>query len=271
MYFCLSQKVNMSHKRIAVSVLHTLYHLRHSMETWVDLFWNSSLQMLVFAFIAVTFAQTSNPLNGTYMIAGLLFWNIIWSAQYGITVGVLWEIWSRSFSSLFISPLTLEEFLIGQAISGAFKAVASVIVTAIIGALVYKFSLLIFGWYLIIYFLELFFFGLAAGMIVLSFIFRWGTQVQSLSWAMVFLVQPFGAVFYPVDILPPFIRTIAYGIPTTYVFESIRAHIRSGTANIRYLIIGAILTLFYLVISYINLRITHTHSKKSGAFARLEG
>ncbi len=261
----------MNHKRIAVSVLHTWYHLTHSMETWVDLFWNSSLQMLVFAFIAVTFAQTSNPLNGTYMIAGLVFWNIIWSAQYGITVGVLWEIWSRSFSSLFISPLTLEEFLIGQAISAALKGIVSIIITALIGALVYKFSLLVFGWYLVIYFLELFFFGLATGMLVLSFIFRWGTQVQSLSWAMVFLVQPFGAVFYPVDILPPFIQKIAYCLPTTYVFETIRQQLRDGTVNVRYLVIGAVLTAVYVVASYINLRATHTLSKRSGAFARLEG
>jgi ABC-2 type transport system permease protein len=261
----------MNSNRIKISLLHTVYHLTHSMETWVDLFWNSSLQMLVFGFLAVAFAKAQNPLYGTYMIAGLVFWNIIWSAQYGITVGVLWEIWSRSFSSLFITPLTLEEFLVGQAISGAIKGLASLLITAVIGAVVYKFSLLTFGWFLPIYFLELFLFGVSAGMFVLSLIFRWGTQVQSLSWAIVFLIQPFGAVFYPVTVLPEQIRWIAYLFPTTYVYETIRGQIANGSVNIPYLGIATLVNLVYFFVSYWFLRITHEASKRSGAFARLEG
>lgn len=261
----------MSIKRIKVSLLHTWYHFTHSMETWVDIFWNSSLQMLVFAFIAVAFAKSSDPLHGTYMIAGLVFWNIIWSAQYGITVGVLWEIWSRSFSSLFISPLTFEEFLIGQAISSALKAIAAVCVTAFIGNLVFHFSLFQFGWLLPIYFVELFLFGLAMGMVVLSLIFKWGTDVQSLSWSIVFLVQPFGAVFYPVDTLPSQIRGIAFLLPTTYVFETIRGQLKNGSVNWSYLGMATLLNVVFLIVSYLLLRATHIASKKSGKFARLEG
>lgn len=261
----------MSIKRIKVSILHTWFHAQHSMETWVDLFWNSSLQMLVFAFIAVAFAEGNDPLHGSYMIAGLVFWNIIWSAQYGITVGVLWEIWSRSFSSMFISPLTFEEFLIGQAVSSAVKAVIAVGVTALIGTLIYHFSLLVFGWMLVIYFIELFVFGLAMGMLVLSLIFRWGTDVQSLSWSIVFLVQPFGAVFYPIQTLPVQIRWVAYGIPTSYIFETIRGQLRDGSINTQYLVIATLINVIYLVVGYLILRATHNGSKQSGKFARLEG
>lgn len=261
----------MSIKRIKVSVLHTWFHAQHSMETWVDLFWNSSLQMLVFAFIAVAFGQSGDPLHGTYMIAGLVFWNIIWSAQYGITVGTLWEIWSRSFSSLFISPLTFEEFLIGQAISSSIKAVIAMTVTATIGAVIYNFSLLSVGWMLPIYFLELFVFGLGMGMFVLSLIFRWGTDVQSLSWSIVFLVQPFGAVFYPIETLPAQIRWVAYGIPTSYIFETIRGQLRDGHINVNNLVMATILNVVYLSVGYLLLKTTYMTSKKTGKFARLEG
>ncbi len=257
--------------RIKISLLHSWYHLQHSMETWVDLFWNSSLQMLVFAFIALSLSGSTDPAHGGYMIAGLVFWNIIWSAQYGITVGVLWEIWSHSFSSLFISPLTFEEFLIGQAISSFIKAIVAVLVTSVIGAVVYHFSLLAFGWMLPIYFMELFLFGLAMGMIVLSLIFRWGTDVQSLSWSIVFLVQPFGAVFYPIAVLPTQIRWIAYGFPTSYVFETIRGQLTTGAVNSNYLLIATGINVIYLVVSYFLLRQTYLISKRTGAFARLEG
>lgn len=261
----------MNLNRIKISVLHTWYHFRHSMETWVDVFWNSALQMFVFSFIAVAFAGTSNELYGSYIVAGMILWNIVWAAEYAFTIGILWEIWSHSLSTLFITPLTLDEFLTGQAISGFIKAFAAVLVTALIGFFVFDFSILSLGWPLIIYFLELFLFGCAAGMIVLSLIFRWGTDVQSLAWSLVFLVQPFGAVFYPVDILPSQIRWIAYGVPTTYVFETVRAQLAHGTVNGSYLITGTLLNLVYLILSYLFLKTTFNASKKSGALARMEG
>jgi ABC-2 type transport system permease protein len=201
----------------------------------------------------------------------MVFWNVIWSAQYGITVGTLWEIWSRSFSSLFISPLTFEEFLIGQAISSSIKAVIAMTVTATIGAVVYHFSLFTFGWMLPIYFLELFVFGLGMGMFVLSLIFRWGTDVQSLSWSIVFLVQPFGAVFYPVETLPSQIRWIAYGIPTSYIFETIRGQLRDGNINMTNIGIATVLNIVYVCVGYTILKRTYMNSKKTGKFARLEG
>lgn len=261
----------MNINRIKVSLLHTWYHFSHSMETWVDIFWNSSLQMAVYAFIATVFTRGDNPIQGAYMIAGMLFWNILWSAQYGIAVGVLWEIWSHSLSSLFITPLTLEEFLVGQAISSAIKAVAAVIVTTIVATLIFQFSLFQFGWYFLFYFVELLVFGWAMGMVVLSLIFRWGTDVQSLSWSIVFLVQPFGAVFYPVDVLPEQIRPIAYAFPTTYIFESIRGQLRGETVEFSSMALATILNVLFLIGGYLLMRRSYIDSKKSGAFSRLEG
>lgn len=261
----------MNSKRIGVSLLHTWYHAQHSMETWVDIFWNSALQMVVFAFIAVAFANQQNPMLGMYMVAGLVFWNVIWAAQYGLTVGVLWEIWSKSFSNMFITPLTFEEFIVGQALSSVVKGIASVLVSAAIGGLIFHFSLAVFGWYIVIYFLELFCFGLAAGMFVLSLIFRFGVDVQSFSWSIVFLVQPFGAVFYPVSVLPEQIRWIAYGIPTTYVFEALRGQMLTGNVDLSYLWTATWLNGIYFLVSYAILHGTYVASKKSGAFARLEG
>ncbi|MDO8451718.1 MAG: ABC transporter permease [bacterium] len=257
--------------RIKISVLHTWYHFLHSMETWVDLFWNSILQMIVFSFIAVVFSRGEDSLLGVYMLTGMVLWNVIWAGQYGLTVGVMWEVWSHSLTSLFITPLTLEEFLIGQAVSSTIKAAISVILTALVTYVIFGFSVLTLGWPLLLYAIELLVFGWAAGMIVLSLIFRMGTDVQSLSWSIVFLIQPFGAVFYPVQVLPEQIRWIAFGIPTTYIFETVRGQLRDGSINGAYLAIGTVLNVIYLVGAYFILQRTYAASRKSGAFARLEG
>ena len=159
-------------------------------------FWNPFIQTWIYVLIAASFAQAGDQ-RGLFVIVGMIFWQIVWVGQYAICVGALWEIWSRSFSSLFISPLSMGEYIVGQMISGAVKSLLAVGMTSVVAFFLYHFSIFSIGWMLPIYYLELLIFSWATGLMVLSLIFRFSTQVQSLSWALIFLVQPFGAVFIP--------------------------------------------------------------------------
>ena len=255
--------------RITTILLHSWYHFWHSMETWVDLFLNSIIQMSVFVFIALYFSG-GQSLQGKFMIAGAILWNIIWVGQYTIAVGALWEIWSKNLSSLFVTPLTLEEFLTGHMIAGLIKSLASMSVTALVGFMMYRFSILQLNLWLIVYIAELIVFSWAMGMFVLAIILRFGTNVQSLSWLLVFLVQPFGAVFFPVTVLPRLLQTVSFGLPVTYVFEAIRAQISHGVIETNGLFIATILNLVYFVVSYLFIKFTFAAAKKSGGFAQIE-
>lgn len=257
--------------RINIILLHTWYHFLHSMETWVDLFWNSAVQMIVFVFIAKSLASGAGTDASVAIVLGMIFWNIIWTGQYAIAVGALWEIWSRSFSSLFITPLSINEFLVGQMISGFIKSVAAFTMAAAIGYWLYNFSIFTLGAMLSIYYLELLVFSWAAGFFVLSLILRYGTDVQAMSWALIFLVQPFGGVFYPASVLPQTISWIGYILPTTYVFDAIRAQLASGSVSSNLLIYATLLNLLYLVLGYFVLHRSIDGAKRTGAFARMEG
>lgn len=257
-------------QRIKAILLHEWYHLRHAKETWVDLFWNPGVQMILFVLIARALSIGSESELGLYMLSGMIFWNVIWVGQYGMVIGALWEIWSDSLSSLFVSPLTMQEFLIGEMISGGVKAIAAVLISDLIARLFYGFSIVSLGWISLVYFLELIVFSWAVGMLILNLILRYGTDIQSLSWSVIFIVQPFGAVFYPLSILPDGIRTIALGLPPTYVFEAIREQITSGQVNLNLLFWASIVNLAWFGVGYLVLIKGWQAAKKSGAFARLE-
>lgn len=260
----------MNKGRLLAVLLHTWYHFTHSMETWVDLFWSPLIQMWVYALIALSFSHT-NSTQGLYVILGMIFWNIIWIGQYSITVGALWEIWAQSFSSMFITPLSMEEFIVGQMISGTVKSLLTLGISAVIGFFLYHFSILTLGWVVAIYFVELLMFSWAIGVMVLSLLFRYSTQVQSLSWAIVFLVQPFGAVFYPVTVLPLSIRWISYGLPATYVFETMRMQVSKGIVDWQALGVGGALSVVWFIFGWKIFHRAYNRAKQSGAFARLEG
>jgi ABC-2 type transport system permease protein len=254
--------------RVWASALHSWYHLNHSMETWVDLFWFSLIDILVFGMISSALLQSSQ--QAAFLVIGIIFWEIVRIGQYTVTVGLLWETWSKSFSSMFISPLSIWEYIAGQTLSGVAKSVVVTVMVSVIARLVFDFNILQIGILpLLLYFTVLMTFATAAGIFVISLIIRFGTNIQSLAWGLIFLVQPLSATFYPVSALPDFIRPVAYLSPVTYVMESARHQLTDGSVLWMYLGIAAALSLLYLALSvWVTERALH-HSKNTGSFARM--
>ncbi len=260
----------MNGNRIKYILLHTWYHLLHSLETWVDVLWNPAIQLWVYSLIALSFSGQGDA-RGVNVLIGMIFFQIIWVGEYAVTVGALWEIWAQSFSGLFITPLTMREFIVGQMISGAIKSILAVAVCSLMAFGLYRFSIFSIGWMLPIYYIQLLVFAWASGLMVLSLIFRYSTQVQSLSWTLIFLVQPFGAVFYPVSVLPVSIRWVSYGLPVTYVFETIRGQVATHMVDWQALGVATALNIVWMVVGWAVFTRTYAAAKQSGAFARLEG
>lgn len=259
----------MSFDRIKVILLYSWYHLTHSMETWIDLFWFTTIEVIVFGSLAVYLGRL-DQLQSIYIIIGLLLWEIVRIVQYGVSIGLLWDIWSRCLSSLFTTPLRVGEFLIAQILAGLAKTLMVLFFVSIICALFFKISILQLDWYLVIYCVELMAFSVAAGLLISAMIFRFGTDIQSLAWGLIFLVQPISALFYPVAVLPAEIRWVAFLSPITFVMESVRSQLSTGQVLWNYLGFSTLLNIFYLLLSLMVINKTLSWSKKTGAFARLE-
>jgi len=97
------------------------------------------------------------------------------------------------------------------------------VVMLTIAWLLFDFSALDLGLPLVFFVLALMIFGTAIGMIVLGIILRFGPGADIMAWGLAVLMMPISAVFYPVDVLPGWAQIIARGLPTSYVFEGMRA------------------------------------------------
>lgn len=260
----------MNWQRIKTVILHSWYHLNHSLETWVDVLWFPIVQVVVFSVVALYLSQNGARIQAETVIMGLILWEVIAISQYSISMGALWEIWSKSFSNLFITPLTIEEFILGQAIAAFFKALAIFFIASLLSIFFFQFSIFNLGIFLPIYILELFLFSFSAGIFVLSLILRIGTDIQSLAWGLIYVVQPIAAVFYPVEVLPEIVRNFAYLFPITYIFESARLQLFTGNINSQFLFLATFLNLVYICLSFLFLKHMFFKAKESGMFARME-
>lgn len=254
--------------RIWASALHSWYHLNYSMETWIDLFWFSLIDILVFGLISSFFVETNGQAEA--LIAGIIMWEVVRIGQYTVTVGMLWEIWSKSFSSLFISPLTLWEFIAGQAVSGIAKSLAVTVMIGLVAKFMFGFNLLQLGLMpLTAYFLVLFLFSVAAGIFVLGLIIRYGTTIQSLAWGLIFMVQPLSAIFYPVEVLPGPLQIVSQFSPVTHIMQTIRAQMATGVIPWQNVLLATVISALYLGLSILFTRWALVQSRLTGAFARM--
>jgi ABC-2 type transport system permease protein len=92
----------------------------------------------------------------------------------------------------------------------------------------YAFNLFTLGPVLILFFINLMIMGWAVALGVVSLILRHGAGAEPLAWGVLFGLAPFSAVFYPVSVLPSFVRPFSYALPTTHVFEGMRAALLNG-------------------------------------------
>jgi len=212
---------------------------RHSWPRLLELAYWPTLQMLIWGFTASFFASRiglSSATNASatalgVLLGGVLLWEIALRSQMGVAISFLEEIWSRNLGHVFVSPLRPWELvaaLIGMSIIRVAIGVAPAVLLA---WLLYAFNIFALGPVLVLFVLNLMVMGWWVSLGVVSLLLRHGAGAESLAWSVLFGLTPFSAVFYPVSALPEAVRPIALALPSTHVFEGMRAVISTGAVR----------------------------------------
>lgn len=258
-------------ERIKAVLIQEYYISYRSIEVWMDNIFFPVMTALVFGLIA-KYLSGENALAADYLILGMSFWFVIQIAQYSISLGALWNVWSRNLSNMFISPLSLTEYMIAQIISSLLKSIVIFGAISLMYYFVFNFNILKIGYInFILHLINLLIFSWVIGMILLGVIFKYGTRIQALAWGSIFLFQPLAAVFFPVSVLPPVIQQISLLIPITYVFEGARNNLINPVINWQNIGMAFFLNIIYAIISTFIFKYLFNKSKETGQFARNEG
>ncbi len=214
----------MKFHRIWAVVLHYLYTQKRSVPRTMDILYWPILNILLWGFLSLYLvkAQQGVPNIVGMLLGALVLWLIFNRAQQDVTIHFLEDIWNRNLLNLFVSPLSMNEYLAGFIILSLAKVAIVSTVMVLFSLLVYHFNLFSLGFALIPFLINLLLFGWIVGLFIMTLIMRWGTDAQILAFSFTFLIQPFSAVFYPITILPVGAQFIGWMLPSTYVFEGMR-------------------------------------------------
>ena len=98
-------------------------------------------------------------------------------------------------------------------------------------------------------FLSLYIFGITLGLFVSAGLLRFGPSFENIAWSTMFLLAPFGCIYYPVETLPEIFQLIAYALPLVYIFEETRNILVNQIVDYENILQAFYLNIFYLVVA----------------------
>ncbi len=257
-------------RRILALVRQEWYITRHSLEVVSDLFIINVVSLTVFGFFGVYVAHLGSVEAARVILLGFMLWECFQVSQYTVSVTTMWNVWARNLTNIFITPISITEYVVAQCASGFVKVLLVFTLLGLVAHVALGFSILVVPLATLIpAMLILVVSGWALGLAILGFIFAYGTRFQAITWNFIFLLQPFSAALYPLDVLPASLQVVARFLPPTYAFEAARAAL-AGLPRPELLLQGGILSAVWLVGGIAIFLALYRRSLRTGQFAKNE-
>jgi ABC-2 type transport system permease protein len=122
-----------------------------------------------------------------------------------------------------ISPLRPIEFVGALMLMSLIRLAIGMVPVTLLAIAFFGFNLYGLGLALAAFFLNLILTSWSVGIVVSGVLLRNGMGAETLAWTLMFVLMPVVCVYYPVDVLPPWLQMVAWLLPPTYVFEGMRA------------------------------------------------
>ena len=229
------------------------YLIRGSWPRILELIYWPTLQMTLWGFITLFFESHSSWVAQAagILVSAVLLWDVMFRGQISLFLSFIEEIWSRNLGHLFVSPLRPGELIVALLFVSLVRTLIGVGGAAILAILLFDISIFTLGIPLAAFFVNLIVMGWSLGLIVSALVLRFGQGAESLGWAAIFLVQPISGVFYPISVLPSWLQPVAAAMPSSHIFEGMRAILIDDVFRVDLLTNAVGLNLVFVVISIV--------------------
>ena len=239
-------------RRVYALVLRHTYLLRSSGPRILELVYWPTVQMILWGFITVFLVSHSSWIAQAsgVLLSGVLLWDVLFRSQLGVSLVFMEEMWSRNLGHLFVSPLRPFELGCALLTMSLIRTLIGVGGAALIAIPLFHYSIFSMGLPLLAFFINLIIMGWSIGLLVSGFVLRYGLGAESMAWIAIFAVQPVSGVYYPIDTLPMWLQYVAAALPSSHVFEGMRAVLFDHVFRADLLLHAALLNVVYLAAGF---------------------
>ena len=261
----------MSFTRIYGLFLRHFFLITQSFPRILDLIYSPSIQITLWGFISNFFAAHSTYYNGAVgvILSCAILYDFLFRTSIGFNILFLEEIWSRNFTNLFIAPIKLSEIILSLVFTALVRTLIGLVPAILLTSPLFGISLLNLGIPLFFLFLSLYIFGITLGLLASAGLLRFGPSFENISWSTLFLLAPFGCVYYPIETLPKIFQSIALGLPLVYIFEETRNILVNQTFNFENIIMAFYLNAVYLILAILVFYYSFAQARKRGSLINI--
>ncbi len=249
---------------LSVVLTHTAQYL--SFKEWIGILWYWMIGIVLYGLIGRSISSlTGNETTGIFLIITLIAIKpSVSRCAIEMPRAILEQSAGHALVATFATPITLSEWTIATMIMGLIGALIRWILGFVLLFLLFNISVMTYLWQLIIISPLLLMAGWTIGIYLSVLTYIIGKKSDSFIRLIAESFIVLCGVFYPIAMLPQPFRFIATQIPTTYIFEGLRAQITTGTSMWPYILTSMELNLLYLGIGIFALFLTFKHVKNRG-------
>jgi len=257
--------------RINAMVLRYWYLLLSSWPRLLELVYWPALQIITWGFLQNYISQNAGffARAGGTLVGAVILWDILFRGQLGFSISFLEEMWARNLGHLFVTPLRPYEWVLSLLSMSMIRVLLGMMPAALLAIPLYHYSIFSMGLPLVAFFAVLLVMGWALGMAICGLILRQGLGAEGLAWTVVFTISPISAVYYPVSILPGWLQHASWALPSTYVFEGMRAVLFSGLFRADYLFTALALDGVYITLGASAFLLAFHNARRRGALLQM--
>ena len=261
----------MSRNKIFALSLRHIYLIKGSFPRILDLIYWPTIQILLWGFISKFFTINSSFFENTVgiILSAAILYDFLFRSSISYNMMFLEEIWSRNFTNLFIAPIKLSEIIAALTFTAIFRTLIGLIPASLLAIPFFGVSIFEVGTPLIFLLITLYIFGVTLGLLVTAGLVRFGPSFENIAWASLFFLAPLGCIYYPIEILPEWLQTIARLLPLVYIFEEMRNILIYDIINISQILKAIIISFIYFSVGVIVFYLSYNGAKKRGTLINM--
>jgi ABC-2 type transport system permease protein len=205
-----------------------------------------------------------------FILVGVVSMSAVQVCQLDVAYALLYDVWSKAVKHGFIAPVGIRHLVLGSLMVGIARGGAVFFILMGASYIIFDFNILVPGTGPMVLFLfGLFLSAAMIGILVSILVLTVGNRAEVAAWSFVSLMLLLCGIYYPVSILPNWIRVVAELMPLTYFLEYFRAFYGFQPTFSYVLGKGYAMVIAYLFLEIYLMQVALRRAKKRGILLKL--
>jgi len=225
------------------------------------------------AFLSVGFLTefaALQPEMKAFILIGVISMSAVQVCQLDVSYALLYDVWSKAVKHGFAAPVGIRHLLLGSLIVGILRGGSVFVLLVAASYVLFGFDFTLPGPLpMALFVLGLFLSAAMVGVFVCILVLVFGNRAEVAAWSLVSLMLLLCGVYYPVSVLPAWVRVLAEIIPLTYFLEYFRLFYGFPPIFSHVLLKGYVMVIVYLVIEVYAMKAALHRAKRTGLLLKL--